>query len=55
VITQKTTDPYTQQSDVYSFGVVLYELMSGHLPYPKKEKNMVTKLIRIFGIHFNLI
>ena len=41
VITQKVADPYTQKSDVYSFGVVLYELFTGHLPYLKKEQNMV--------------
>lgn len=41
VITQKVSDPYTQKSDVYSFSVVLYELITGHLPYLKKEQNMV--------------
>jgi serine/threonine protein kinase len=42
VITQKVNDPYTQMSDVYSFAVVLYELTTGHLPYLKKEQNMVS-------------
>ncbi len=41
VITQKVSDPYTQKSDVYSFAVVLYELVTGNLPYSKKEQNMV--------------
>lgn len=43
VITQKIADPYTHKSDVYSFAVVLYELVTGHLPYLKKEQNMVSK------------
>jgi len=45
VITQKVSDPYTQKSDVYSYAVVLYELMTGHLPYPKKEQNMILFLV----------
>lgn len=49
VITQKVADPYTHKSDVYSFAVVLYELVTGHLPYLKKEQNMVSN----FEIYFD--
>ena len=45
VIRQKVTDPYTQKSDVYSYGVVLYELFTGHLPYDKKEQNMIIFMV----------
>lgn len=41
VITQKVDDPYTTKSDIYSFAVVLFELVTGHLPFPNKEQNMV--------------
>ena len=45
VIRQKVNDPYTQKSDVYSYGVVLYELFTGHLPYEKKEQNMILFMV----------
>lgn len=45
VIQQKVDDPYTHKSDVYSFAVVLYELVTGHLPYVKKEQNMILFLV----------
>jgi len=45
VITQRLDDPYSAKSDVYSFAVVLSELVTGHLPFPNKEQNMIFFLV----------